>query len=32
MDAMRFVGKNGRARRAVVAIPNNYTLPKILIW
>ena len=29
MDAMRFVGKNGRARRAVVAIPNNYTLPKI---
>lgn len=29
VDAMRFVGKNGRARRAVVAIPNNYTLPKI---
>lgn len=29
VDTMRFVGKNGRARRAVVAIPNNYTLPKI---
>ena len=29
VEAMRFVGKNGRARRAVVAIPNNYTLPKI---
>lgn len=28
-DTVRFVGKNGYARRAVVAIPNNYTLPKI---
>lgn len=28
-DAIRYVGKTGRARRAVVAIPNNYTLPKI---
>lgn len=28
-DTVRFVGKNGRARRAVVAIPNNFTLPKI---
>lgn len=28
-DAVRYVGKNGRAKRAVVAIPNNYTLPKI---
>ena len=29
VDAVRYVGKNGRAKRAVVAIPNNYTLPKI---
>lgn len=28
-DVVRYVGKTGRARRAVVAIPNNYTLPKI---
>lgn len=28
-DKVRYSGKDGRARRAVVAIPNNYTLPKI---
>lgn len=28
-DKVRYAGKAGRARRAVVAIPNNYTLPKI---
>ncbi len=28
-DRMRYVGRTGKARRAVVAIPNNYTLPKI---
>lgn len=29
-DRMRYVGPAGQAQRAVVAIPNNYTLPKIL--
>lgn len=30
-DRLRFVGETqGQAKRAVVAIPNNYTLPKIL--
>lgn len=29
-DLTRYVGNNGFAQRAVVAIPNNYTLPKIL--
>lgn len=28
-DKVRYSGLDGRARRAVVAIPNNYTLPKI---
>lgn len=29
-DRERYTGVAGRARRAVVAIPNNYTLPKTL--
>lgn len=29
-DKVRYAGVNGRPQRAVVAIPNNYTLPKIL--
>lgn len=28
-DKTRYAGRAGKARRAVVAIPNNYTLPKI---